>query len=195
MSNTIENESFMQQIFTSCRIVVVSMIICCVLYTLLILGIGQILTPYSANGSLVQNEKGDVIGSEVLAQGFANPKYFSPRPSAVSYNASATGGSNLSPTNPALRTRAEEILTKFKSSEGKLIPADLVTASGSGMDPNITLSAAEYQAESVALARGLPVASVKEVIALFAKKSGGLLTPEPLVNVLLLNIALDKLGK
>jgi len=195
MSKSIENASFIQQILTSCRLVVISMIICCILYTLLILGIGQILTPYTANGSLIQNEKGELIGSEVLAQGFTNAKYFWPRPSAVGYNASATGGSNLSPTNPALRTRAEDILTKLKNSEGKLIPADLVTASGSGMDPNITISAAEYQAERVALARGLPVASVKEIIAKNAKKMGGILTPEPLVNVLLLNIALDKLGK
>ncbi len=195
MSKSIEKDTFIQQTLTSCRLVVVSMIICCILYTLLILGIGQMLTPYTANGSLIQNEKGEFIGSEVLAQGFTNAKYFWPRPSAVGYNASATGGSNLSPTNPALRTRAEEILTKLGSSEGRLIPADLVTASGSGMDPNITKSAAEYQAKRVALARGLAVDFVLEIVNKNAKKSGSILTPEPIVNVLLLNIALDKLGK
>ena len=195
MSKTIEKDNWLSQLTTSIRIVIASMVICCVLYILLILGVGQLLTPYTANGSLIQNEKGENIGSEALAQEFNNPKYFWPRPSAVGYNASATGGSNLSPTNPALRTRAEEILKKYPSQEGKLIPADLVTASGSGMDPNISLTAATYQADRIAAARGIPVESVKEMIALFAKKSGGMLTPEPLVNVLLINIALDKMGK
>lgn len=195
MSKSIEHDSFSQQILTSCRLVVVSMIICSILYTLLILGIGQMLTPYTANGSLIQNEKGELIGSEVLAQGFTGVKYFWPRPSAVGYNATATGGSNLSPTNPVLRTRAEEILAKHRSSGVRLMPADLVTASGSGMDPNISLSAAKYQAERVALARGLSVSSVLEIVNENAIKTGGMLTPEPLVNVLLLNIALDKLGK
>ncbi len=92
--------------------------------------------------------------ARLLAQGFARPEYFWPRPSAVDYNASAAGGSNLSPTNPALRARAEEILARTAGG-GKPLPADLVTASGSGLDPHITLEAASYQVQRVAAARGV----------------------------------------
>ena len=184
-----------RQILTSIRTVLTTMVICCGIYTLGILGISQIIVPFTANGSLLSNDLGEIVGSEVIAQAFTRPEYFWPRPSAPDYDASATGGSNLSPTSPALRERVVRIINKMRSGKGDLLPADLVTASGSGMDPHITLKAARYQMPRVAEARGIPIHSVQSVLEEQAKKTGGLLTPEPLVNVLLVNIALDRLGK
>ncbi|MGE4487923.1 MAG: potassium-transporting ATPase subunit KdpC [Kiritimatiellales bacterium] len=195
MNNAMGENSFFDQIVTSIRIVFATMVICCLLYTLLILGIGQALTPHTANGSLIRNGQGEIVGSESLAQGFSRPDYFWPRPSAVDYNAAATGGSNLSPANPALRERAQQILLQFGEAAGEKIPPDLVTASGSGMDPHITLKAAEYQAKRVALARGLPLKTVLSLLDKQTRKSGGFLTPQPVVNVLRLNMELDRLGQ
>jgi potassium-transporting ATPase KdpC subunit len=195
MNKPIEKTGFFPQIATSGRIVLATTAICSLLYALLILGIGQTLTPYSANGSLLRDEQGRIIGSEFIAQGFCRPEYFWPRPSAVGYNASATGGSNLSPTNPKIRSRAEGIILNLGVAGEKKVPDDLVTASGSGVDPQISVRAAEYQAQRVASARGLPVATVMKILAKHAKRPGGVFTPEPLVNVLLVNAALDRLGK
>jgi len=172
--------------------VLTTMVICCGVYTLLILGIGQIFVPYTANGSLLSNEQGDIIGSALIAQAFTRPEYIWPRPSAPDYNASATGGSNWSPTNPALRERAIKILDRMRVEEGTLLPADLVTASGSGMDPHITLRAAKSQAKRVAMARGLPVTKVLDLLGQHAERPGELFGTEPLVNVLLVNLALDR---
>ena len=171
------------------------MVMCCLLYTLIILGVGQAITPHTANGSLIVNKNGEIVGSELIAQKFERPEYFWPRPSAVDYNASATGGSNLSPTNPKLIDRANEILSRMGRSDGETIPADLVTASGSGMDPNITLKAAEFQARRVAEARGVPLSTITGLLDKSAERPGGFLAPESLINVLRLNIALDSLSK
>jgi K+-transporting ATPase ATPase C chain len=195
MNTTIEKVGIFTQILVSIRIVLITMGICCFFYTLVILGVGQELAPYTANGSLIRNEQGKIIGSRFLAQGFSRSEYFWPRPSAVDYNASASGGSNLSPTNPELRSRAKAIITRLGGTNEKKVPADLVTASGSGLDPHITMSAAEYQAQRVASARGLPVNTVMRILARYAKRPGGAFTPEPVLNVLLVNIALDRLGK
>ena len=189
------NAGVLPQIVASGRIMLATMVICCLLYTLVILGVGQALTPHTANGSLVHSAQGVIIGSESLAQGFIRPEYFWPRPSAVDYNASATGGSNLSPTNPELRSRANNLIIKMGVTGKEKIPADLVTTSGSGMDPHITLRAAEYQAGRVASTRGLSVNTVTGILSKCAIKPGGALTPEPLVNVFLVNLALDRLGK
>lgn len=199
MDNAIEKTGLITQAGTSIRIVFVTMVICCLLYPLVILGLGQTLTPYSANGSLIRNGQGGIAGSELLAQGFSRPEYFWPRPSAVDYNAAAAGGSNLSPTNPELRVRAKALVVRFEASSDNPIPADLVTASGSGLDPNITLAAAKYQAERVASARGLPAETVIELLRKYAYRPGGALTPQSrdqrVINVLLVNMALDRLGK
>jgi len=182
------------QIMTSGRIVLASMAICGLLYPLVVLAVGQAFTPQTANGSLVRNAGGGIIGSVLLAQGFSRPEYLWPRPSAVDYHAAATGGSNLSPTSPQLRFRTQAIIAGMGAA-GAGIPADLVTASGSGLDPHITLRAAEYQAARIAAARGLPVTTVREITGKYARRPAGALTPEPLVNVLLVNMALDGLGK
>lgn len=193
--NNQQQQSIIFQIAASARIVIATMMICCVLYPLLILGTGQLLVPYTANGSLIYSRNGEIIGSEVIAQGFSREEYFRPRPSAVSYKAAAAGGSNWSPTNPLLRSRAEMILAALKNKDRKMIPADLVTASGSGLDPHITLGAAEYQAERVSATRGLSHATVMEMIRKHTIKPGAGTIHEPIVNVLLLNMELDSMEK
>ncbi|MEW6144344.1 MAG: potassium-transporting ATPase subunit KdpC [Thermodesulfobacteriota bacterium] len=192
MKDNKENMGIGMQLVTSVRVVVFTMIVCCGLYTLLIFGIGQAVTPYTADGSLITDAQGKVIGSELIAQKFTRPEYFWPRPSASDYNAAGTAGSNLSPANPKLRDRALEIIGTMGTAEADPVPADLVTASGGGLDPHITLEAARYQAKRVADARGLPEEQITGLIENHALKTGGMLTPEPLVNVLLLNIELDK---
>ena len=195
MNNNLQQQKIIFQIAASARIVIATMTICCVLYPLLILGTGQLLVPYTANGSLIYSQKGELMGSEVIAQGFSREEYFRPRPSAISYKASAAGGSNWSPTNPSLRSRVEMILAVQKNKDRKMIPADLVTASGSGLDPHITLGAAEYQAERVSAARGLQHVTVMKMIRKHTMKPGAGITGEPLVNVLLLNMELDGMEK
>lgn len=183
------------QIIASVRVVVFTMLICSVLYTLLIYTIGRAVSPHTAEGSLIESADGRVVGSELIAQKFTRPEYFWPRPSASDYNAAGTAGSNLSPTNPKLRERALDIISAMGATADALIPADLVTASGGGLDPHITLEAARYQAPRVAKARGLPEDEVLGIIERHAVKTGGMLTPGPLVNVLLLNMDLDKAVK
>ena len=184
-----------QEMRTSIRLVAATMTVCCLLYGLAILGFGQAVAPKRACGSLVFNERGEPIGSELIAQGFVRPEYFWPRPSAADYNASSAGGSNLSPTNPELRSRAQVILAKMGTDSSHPLPADLATTSGSGLDPHITLAAAKFQAERVAAARGVSVAVVLELLEKKATHTGGVLTPEPVVNVLLVNLALNRKGK
>jgi len=195
MSDTNKNTNVISQIMTSVRIVLATMTICCLLYGLVILSFAQFVMPNSADGSLVRDEQGEIVGSELIAQGFTRPEYFWPRPSSVDYNASAAGGSNLSPTNPELRSRAEAIMTKMEVAVGNPLPADLATASGSGLDPHISLAAAKYQVERVAAARGLSITAVMGFLENYAKRQGGALTAETVVNVLLVNMALERLGK
>jgi K+-transporting ATPase ATPase C chain len=170
------------------------MSICCVIYTLLVLLVGQTIAPWKANGSLVHNEKGEIIGSELIAQRFIRPEYLWPRPSAVDYNAAASGGSNLSPANPELRSRAESIMVKMGNNKVK-IPADLVTASGSGLDPYISLKSAEFQVERIALARRISAAVIQKILLRCSSRLGGIFMDEPLIDVLLVNMELDRLGK
>ncbi|MBF0409016.1 MAG: potassium-transporting ATPase subunit KdpC [Candidatus Riflebacteria bacterium] len=200
MNSNSEKISIFNQLITSTRVVLTTMIVCSGLYTLLILGIGQMVVPHTANGSLIFDECGKIIGSELIAQTFTSPKYFWSRPSSTDYNASASGGSNWSPTNNKIRERAEKIIGKMNNckvtnDKMQLIPADLVTSSGSGIDPHITLQAAKYQIERVAEARGLSVGSVQAILETNAGKISGYLFSEPIVNVLIVNRELDKLRK
>ncbi len=180
------------QLWINLRLVAATMFVCCVLYTLLILGIGQTFVPFSANGSLIHNEKGELVGSALIAQPFTQPGYFWPRPSAVDYNAAATGGSNLSPASKELRERAERDIARYGANPEHKLPADLATASGAGVDPHISLEAAEYQLDRVAAARGVDKKRLQELVSELTETPGGLLGSIPLVNVLKLNMALDK---
>ena len=182
------------QLAACLRLMLVSAVILCVLYPLSILAVGRTFAPWTAQGSLLTNEQGQVVGSAQIAQAFTRPEYFWPRPSAVDYKADATGGSNLSPAGEALRQRALESLKILNATPQRKVPADLVTASGSGMDPHITLRAAHWQAERVARARGLEPSDVVELTDSLAETPGGVLNSAPLVNVLKLNMVLDHLS-
>ncbi|HLC16232.1 MAG TPA: potassium-transporting ATPase subunit KdpC [Thermodesulfovibrionia bacterium] len=190
MKNSDEINSVLLNLLTSARVVLATVIICSLAYPLIILAAGQLLSPKTANGSLVYDSQGNVVGSLLIAQSFSRPEYFRPRPSAVDYNAAATGGSNLSPTNPKLQERAQTIISLFNASATTPVPADLVSASGSGLDPHITVNAAKYQAARVASARKVPQKTVMELIEKHALR---VLSQEPLVNVLAINIDLDKM--
>jgi len=184
----------MQYILPSIRLWLVTFLVCVVLYTPLMLGFAQGITPHSANGSIIE-VGGKAVGSELVAQKFTNPGYFWPRPSAPEYNAMGAAGSNKSPTSPDLTKRAEEMITAYGATTANPIPADLVAASGGGLDPHISLAGALYQVERVAAARGLAPGDVRQLVEATATSAGGLLAPERIVNVLKLNLALDRLER
>jgi K+-transporting ATPase ATPase C chain len=170
------------------------MLICVAGYATVIWGIGQVLTPSTAQGSLITAPDGKVVGSRLVAQKFTQAKYFWPRPSAVDYNAAAAGGSNKSPTSPDLTKRAEEIIPQYGATPDNPLPAELAAASGAGLDPHISEHAALYQARRIAEMRGLPLTQVETIILEHVFAPGGFLTPDRLVNVLELNLALDQLA-
>lgn len=180
----------MALILSSLRIVIVSWLVCVVGYAALILGVGQTFTPWTAQGSLIEKD-GRVIGSSQIAQAFAAPGYFWPRPSAVDYNAEGAGGSNKSPTSSDLADRGRELVASYGATSDNPLPPDLATASGAGLDPHISLKGALYQLPRVAAARGMPEAEVRALIDQQAFSPGGSLTDGRIVNVLLLNRALD----
>lgn len=182
----------MESIIASIRLVAATMLICVAGYATAIWGVGQVLTPGSAQGSLIAAPDGTVIGSRLVAQGFSEPCYFWPRPSAVDYNGAGAGGSNKSPASPDLTGRARETVAQYGATPGNPLPADLAAASGAGLDPHISERAALYQAARVAEARGLPRAGIEALIREHAFAPGAFLAPDRLVNVLELNLALDR---
>jgi potassium-transporting ATPase KdpC subunit len=164
-----------------------------IMYPLAVTGLAQTLFRKQANGSLIERN-GKVIGSEVIGQNFAKPEYFHPRLSQNSYDAANSGGSNLGPTNPALNDRLTKDAAQFRKDNPDFtgaIPADAITTSASGLDPEISPANALAQAARVAKARGTSVQSVESLIAAHtAQRDLGVLG-EPRVNVLELNLALD----
>jgi K+-transporting ATPase ATPase C chain len=170
------------------------------IYPLLVTGIAQLVFPHQANGSLIE-QNGKVVGSALIGQPFSNPKYFWGRPSAtgpVPYNASASSGSNLGPLNPTLEEAVKARIDALKASDPANtapIPVDLVTASGSGLDPHISPAAAHWQAPRIARILGLSEAEVSKLIDAHTEGRQLGLLGEPRVNVLALNMALDRLGR
>jgi K+-transporting ATPase ATPase C chain len=166
-------------------------------YPLLITGLAAVMFPHKAGGSLVLKD-GQVIGSELLAQSFTSDRYFHPRPSAAGngYDATSSSGSTLAQSNAKLVQRIQGDIDKLAAANpGKPVPIDMVTTSGSGLDPDITPDNAEYQLARVAKARGLTEDQVRSLIAQQTTGRTLGLLGEPRVNVLDLNLALDKLGK
>lgn len=173
-------------------------LVCSGLYPLVVLGISQALFPDKANGSLINDKSGTVRGSKLLGQGFTDAKYFHPRPSAAGngYDAANSGASNLGPTSQKLKETLKDRIDAYRK-ENNLdtntpVPADAITASGSGLDPHISVENAELQIARVAKARGLAVERVRELVRQNTEGRDLGFLGEPGVNVLELNLALDQ---
>jgi potassium-transporting ATPase KdpC subunit len=168
-----------------------------ILYPMLITGISQLFLPWQANGSVVKNAKGEIIGSQNIGQSFQGPEYFWSRPSATAdfpYNAKASGGSNLSVLNENLRSQVNDRIAHIESVDPANtlpIPIDLITTSASGLDPDISPEAALFQVHRVAQTRGLPEEKVRELVMSHIEQPAVYIFGEPRVNVLMLNLTLD----
>jgi K+-transporting ATPase ATPase C chain len=183
---------------TSIRFTVVTALLLGLGYPLLVTGIAGLIFPKQAGGSLIQLKDGTVIGSELLAQSFTSDRYFHPRPSAAGngYDATASSGSNLAQSSKTLVTRIQGDIDKLAAQNpGKPVPIDMVTTSASGLDPDITPDNAFYQIPRVAKARNLSEESVRKLVEDHVTQRQLGLLGEPRVNVLLLNLDLDKLSK
>jgi K+-transporting ATPase ATPase C chain len=187
----------LSQLWPALRINIFLMILLGVGYPLAITGISQLVFPHQANGSLIT--KGDqIVGSELIGQNFTKPEYFQPRPSAAGndgYDPTASGGYNFGPTNQKLIDRVKASVAKFHKDNPDYqgpIPADLLTGSGSGLDPDISPASAQAQEARVAKARGISQDQLNQLVAQNTKSPDLGLLGEPRVNVLQLNLALDQ---
>jgi K+-transporting ATPase ATPase C chain len=182
---------------TALRMSIVTLLLTGILYPVVATGLAQVLFPRQANGSMVTDARGVVVGSALLGQRFDEPGYFQPRPSAAGehgYDANASGGSNLSVTSTKLRDRVQREVLRLRAAHAapsSPIPVDLVSASGSGLDPDISPQAARYEAPRVAQARAIDVARVLSLVDEHTTGRELGFLGEPRVNALLLNLALD----
>jgi potassium-transporting ATPase KdpC subunit len=175
------------------RFTVITTIVFGLGYPLLVTALSQWIFPNQANGSLIV-KNGQVVGSRLIGQAFSSEKYFHSRPSNAGngYDATASGGSNLGPTNQALITRVEQDVARWQQvNPGTPIPSDLVTSSGSGLDPDISPASAEFQLPQVARARGLSVDQLRQIVAKHTEPRQFGILGDPRVNVLELNLDLD----
>jgi K+-transporting ATPase ATPase C chain len=185
------------QFLPALRMLVVLSLLTGVIYPYVVTGIAQLAFPRTANGSLI-SEGGKVVGSTLIGQSFDDPKYFWGRPSATSpqpYNAGASSGSNQGPRNPALADAVKDRIKALRDADPDSkapVPVDLVTASGSGLDPDISVAAAMYQLHRVAKARGMPEDKVRALVDQSTRGRTFGVLGEPRVNVLELNLALDR---
>jgi K+-transporting ATPase ATPase C chain len=187
----------LSQLWPALRINIFLTILLGVAYPLAVTGVSQLIFPHQANGSLIT--RGDqVIGSELIGQNFTRPEYFQPRPSAAGsdgYDPTASGGFNYGPTNQKLIDRVKASVDKFHKENPDYqgpIPADMLTGSGSGLDPDISPASAQAQAPRVAKARGISADQLNQLVAQYTKSADLGLLGEPRVNVLKLNLALDQ---
>ena len=193
--------SILRETITGIRTTFILWLLTTLIYPFFLILIGQFVFPYQANGSLITNAQGNIIGSALIGQNFTSDRYFYSRPSTTNYSTSddakptgVSGASNLAPSNPDLTARVQETITQLKQ-QGIEPTADLVYTSGSSLDPHITLETARGQIQRVAQARGL---DTNQVELLMTKNTDGRFLSifgEPGVNVLKLNLALDNLNK
>ena len=187
----------MKNLKTAVLMTVVTTILLGVIYPLVVTGLAQVIFPDKANGQLIRRSDGALIGSRLIGQPFSSPGYFRSRPSAAGasgYDAAASGGSNLGPTNQKLIDRIKADVEKLQAENpGRPVPVDLVTASGSGLDPHITPAAAEFQSPRVARERGITEAEVRTIVAAHTEGRQFGLLGEPRVNVVEVNLDLDRM--
>jgi len=189
-----------EQLLPAARMLVVLSVLTGIVYPYLVTGIAQLAFPRAANGSLIV-DNGKAVGSSLIGQPFDDPKYFRSRPSATSpqpYNAAASSGSNQGPRNPALADAVTGRIKALRDTDPNNtapVPVDLVTASGSGLDPDISVAAAEYQIHRVAKTRGVAEDKVRALVANGTTGRTFGILGEPRVNVLRLNLALDRAAK
>lgn len=180
------------------RVTLVTLILTGVIYPLVVTGLAQVIFSNQANGSLVKGDQGKIIGSELIGQGFSSPAYFQPRPSAAGdkgYDAASSSGSNLGTTSAKLKDRLTTDTLRLKTQNPDAsgpLPGDLITASGSGLDPHISPEGALWQVPRVAKARQVAPERIRQVVEDHVEGRAMGLLGEPRVNVLLLNLALDR---
>lgn len=183
----------MKNFVTAILLTIVLTVLLGLIYPLAVTGIAQLIFPAQANGSLVKNAAGEIIGAELIGQPFTSAAYFHPRPSAANYDGAASGGSNLGPTSAKLMERIKAEAAKLQAENPSAsVPAELVTTSASGLDPHLSPAAAAFQIPRVAAARQQPVAEIRAVVQRFTEARQLGLLGEPRINVLLLNLALDR---
>ncbi|HVP68686.1 MAG TPA: potassium-transporting ATPase subunit KdpC [Anaeromyxobacteraceae bacterium] len=187
-----------EHLLPALRATVVTLVLTGVLYPLAVTGVAQVLFPRRASGSLVSTEGGRVVGSELIAQGFSGPGYFQPRPSAAGdkgYDPMSSGGSNLGPTSKKLHDGVAQAVDKLRADNPGApgpVPVELATASGSGLDPHLSPQAALWQVARVARARGVAESRVRAAVQDAVEGRDAGIFGEPRVNVLLLNLQLDR---
>ena len=185
----------MKNLITAILMTIVTTVLLGLVYPLVVTGLAQVIFPEQANGSLIKSSDGTLLGSRLIGQPFSSTGYFRSRPSAagvVGYDAGASSGSNLGPTNQKLIDRVKAKVDKLKiENPGKPVPIDLVTTSGSGLDPHISPAAAEFQIPRIARERKLTEAVVRNLVAAHTEGRDFGFLGEPRVNVLELNLDLD----
>ncbi|HXS00789.1 MAG TPA: potassium-transporting ATPase subunit KdpC [Pyrinomonadaceae bacterium] len=183
----------MKNLVTAVLMTIVTTILLGLAYPLIVTGLAQVIFPDQANGQLIRAADGTIIGSRLIGQPFSSPGYFRSRPSAAGYDASASSGSNLGPTNQKLIDRVKADVEKLQAENpGKPVPIDLVTTSASGLDPHISPAAAEFQVPRVARERGMSEDELRQIVAAHTEGRQFGFLGEPRVNVLELNLDLDK---